>query len=382
MTLNNIRIALTGEQINIRIKDGKIVQILPGHFHDKTEQFDLDFDGGIIFPGLINSHDHLDFNLFPALGNNTYKNYTEWGGYLHKNYKDEIGRVLKVPEVLREQWGIYKNLLCGVTTVINHGKKIKSKTKLLSVYQDCQCIHSVQFEKKWRFALNNPFKKNLPVVIHSGEGTDPSSVKEIDRLTRWNLQKRALIAVHGVAMTESQVNTFKALVWCPESNYFLLGKTAAVSSLKKHIPILFGTDSTLTGSWNIWEHIRLARKTKFMADEELYDTLTINAANTWKLNSGEIAKGKDADLVIAKARPDMPGSDAFFALDPKDILMVIHKGDISLFDEELYTQLKAINLEHYSKVYIGSTCKFVKGKLPQLMQKIAQYYPEVNFPVI
>jgi cytosine/adenosine deaminase-related metal-dependent hydrolase len=382
MILNNIRIALTGEQINIRIKDGKIVQILPGHFHDKTEQFDLNFDGAIIFPGLINSHDHLDFNLFPALGSNTYKNYTEWGGYIHKNYKDKIGSVLKIPEVLREHWGIYKNLLCGVTTVINHGKKIKTKTNLLSVYEDCQCIHSVQFEKKWRFSLNNPFKKNLPVVIHSGEGTDQSSVKEIDQLTRWNLQKRSLIAVHGVAMTENQVNAFKALVWCPESNYFLLGKTAAVSSLKKHIPILFGTDSTLTGSWNIWEHIRLARKTKFMADKELYDTLTINAANTWKLNSGEIAKGKDADLVIGKAKHDMTASDAFFAINPRSILMVIHKGSISLFDEELYTQLKAINLDDYSKVYIDGTCKFVKGNLPELMQKIEQYYPEANFPVL
>ncbi|MDB5154889.1 MAG: amidohydrolase family protein [Mucilaginibacter sp.] len=382
MILNNIRIALTGEQINIRITDGKIVQILPGHFHDKTEQFDLNFDGAIIFPGLINSHDHLDFNLFPALGNNTYKNYTQWGGYIHKNYKDKIASVLKVPDVLREQWGIYKNLLCGVTTVINHGKKIQTKTNLLSVFQDCQCIHSIQFEKKWRFALNNPFKKNLPVVIHSGEGTDRTSVKEIDQLTRWNLRKRPLIAVHGVAMTENQVKAFKALIWCPESNYFLLGKTAAVNRLKMHIPILFGTDSTLTGSWNIWEHMRLARKTKFMDDKELYDTLTINAANTWKLNSGEIAKGKHADLVITKTKHELSGADAFFAINPQNILMVIHKGSISLFDEELHTQLKAINLDDYSKVYIDGTCKFVKGNLPQLIKKIEQYYPEVNFPVI
>jgi hypothetical protein len=284
--------------------------------------------------------------------------------------------------VLREQWGIYKNLLCGVTTVINHGKKIKTKTSLISVYEDCQCIHSVQFEKKWRFALNNPFKKNLLVVIHSGEGTDRSSFKEIDQLTRWNLQKIPLVAIHGVAMTENQVNAFKALVWCPKSNYFLLGKTAAVNRLKKHIPILFGTDSTLTGGWNIWEHIRLARKTEFMADKELYDTLTINAAIAWELNSGEIAKGKDADLVIAKPKHDMASADSFFAIDPKDILMVIHKGFISLFDEELHTQLDAINLNDYSKVYVNGTCKFVKGNLPQLIKKIEQYYPEANFPVI
>jgi hypothetical protein len=378
MILNNVRIALTGEEVNISIKDGKIAQILPGHFHDKTERLNLHFNGAVILPGLINSHDHLDFNLFPALGDSTYKNYTEWGLHIHKSYKDKINCVLKVPEILREHWGIYKNLLCGVTTVINHGKKIRSRTKLLSVYENCQCIHSVQFEKGWRFALNNPFRKRTSVVVHSGEGTDCSSFKEIDKLTRWNLLKRPLVAVHGVAMTENQANAFEALVWCPESNYFLLDQTAPVNRLKKHIPILFGTDSTLTGDWNIWQHIRLARKTKFMTDKELYNTLTINAARAWKLNCGEIAEGKDADLVIAKVKNY--AADAFFGINPQDLLMVIHKGEMSLFDEELYEQLKGLCFDNYSKIYINGAYKFVKGNLLQLMQKIKQYYPEATFP--
>jgi cytosine/adenosine deaminase-related metal-dependent hydrolase len=382
MILNNVRIALTGEQVNISIKNGKIVQILPGHFHDKTKQFDLNFDDAVIFPGLINSHDHLDFNLFPALGDSIYKNYTEWGAHIHKNYKDQINSVLKVPEILREQWGVYKNLLCGVTTVVNHGKKIKIQTDLISVFEDCHNIHSVQFEKKWRLVLNNPFKKKLPIVIHNGEGTDALSLREIDQLTSWNLLKKPLIAVHGVAMNETQANAFKALVWCPVSNYFLLGQTAAVNRLKKHIPILFGTDSTLTGDWNIWDHIHLAKKTRFLTDKELYDALTINAANIWKLNSGEIAEGKDADLVIAKVKNGLTNDDTFFSIDPQDILMVIHKGNISLFDEELQAQLKDITPSNYSKIVINGARKYIKGDLPALMQKIKQFYPEASFPVI
>jgi cytosine/adenosine deaminase-related metal-dependent hydrolase len=382
MILNNLRIALTDQQVSIRITNGKIAQILPGDIYDETDRFILNFDSAIVLPGLINSHDHLDFNLFPALGHSTYNNYTEWGAYIHKNYKDQINSILKVPVALREEWGVYKNMLCGVTTVINHGKKVKIKTDLISVFEDCHNIHSVQFEKKWRLALNNPFKKKLPVVIHNGEGTDESSFKEIDQLTRWNLLKRPLIAVHGVAMNEARVTQFKALVWCPESNYFLLGKTAPVNRLKKHIPILFGTDSTLTGNWNIWDHIRLARKTKFLSDQELYDTLTINPAKTWKLDGGEIAEGKNADLVIAKAKNGMQGSDAFYGIDAQDILMVIHKGVISLFDEEVYAQLSDIDPEHYSKVTINGSCKYLKGDLPELMQKIKHFYPEASFPVM
>ncbi|MGZ3765307.1 MAG: amidohydrolase family protein [Mucilaginibacter sp.] len=382
MILNNLRMALTDFPVNIRVQGEKIIQISPGPLHVKAEQLELNFDHAIVFPGLINSHDHLDFNLFPALGNEIYKSYTEWGQHIHKTYKDTINSVLNIPEALREEWGIYKNLLCGVTTVVNHGKKIKKQNDAISVFEDCQCIHSVQFEKKWMLALNNPFKKNLPVVIHVGEGTDPASFNEINSLIRRNFLRRNIVGVHGVAMNETQARSFKALVWCPESNYFLLNQTAPVNRLKKHLPVLFGTDSTLTGDWNIWDHIRLARKTKFLTDQELYNSLTINAADTWKLDNGAIIEGKDADLVVAKTRDGLSRSDAFFATEPMDILMVIHKGIISLFDEALYSQLTGIDLENYSKIHVNGTCKYVLGNLPVLIQKIKKYYPETDFPVI
>ena len=256
MILNNVRMALSRQKVGIRIKDGKIAQVLQGHLHDKTDELNLTVEDAVVFPGLINSHDHLDFNLFPPLAGRTFKNYTEWGVYIHLKYKDVINSVLQIPEKLRVQWGIYKNLLCGVTTVVNHGKKINASNDLITVFQDCQAIHSVHFEKRWRFALNNPLKKSLPAVIHCGEGTDDLATNEIDRLIQSNLLKRPIIAVHGVAMKEEQATQFKALVRCPESNCYLLNKTACVDRLKKHLPILFGTDSTLTGNLNIWEHIR------------------------------------------------------------------------------------------------------------------------------
>jgi cytosine/adenosine deaminase-related metal-dependent hydrolase len=381
MILNNVRIALTDPKVSIRIKNGKIEQILSGNCHGQTEENDLTFENAIVFPGLINSHDHLDFNLYPALGSKTYPNYTEWGKHLHQTYNDIINQVQQVPEHLRIQWGIYKNLLCGVTTVVNHGKQIDAAADLLTVYQDCQSIHSVQFEKKWRFALNNLLKKNLAAVVHCGEGTDTSSLQEISELARWNLLNRAMIAVHGVAMNESQAAAFKALVWCPESNYFLLNRTAPVNRLKKHLPILFGTDSTLTGSWNIWQHIRLARRARFLTDGELYDSLTVNPANLWKLNAGVIEKGKYADLVIAREKKDANNAHAFFSTDPQDILAVIHKGSIVLFDEELKPQLPWINDSAYSRISNNGSYKYVKGDLPALMTEIKQYYPRAGFPV-
>lgn len=381
MILNNLRTALQGDPVHIRAINDKIAEVSASPLVSMPDLLSLDLNGALVFPGLINSHDHLDFNLFPALGDKTYNDYTEWGNYIHQNYKEEIDKVLKIPVGLREAWGIYKNLLCGVTTVVNHGEKIKKPTNLITVHEDCQSIHSVQFGKKWKLSLNNPLKKNVAAAIHTGEGTTASAAREIDMLSKWNLLKRPVIGIHGVAMSTKQAKEFRALIWCPESNYFMLDQTAPVNLLKAHTAILFGTDSTLTGSWNIWEHIRLARKTGYLTDQEIFDSLTTNAALAWKLQSGAIAQYKQADLVIARNKNTTMAPDTFFSVGPEDLLMVLHNGHISLFDEELLPRLENINPENYSRVCIEGACKYVAGNLRRLMDEIRSYYPEARFPV-
>jgi cytosine/adenosine deaminase-related metal-dependent hydrolase len=380
MILDNVNIIGNNEPVSIRICNGKIADILPAASKNKTGHLQLIFNNAIIFPGLINSHDHLDFNLFPQLGNRKYRNYTEWGKHLHKYYKDEIAAVLKIPAPLRFKWGVYKNLLCGVTTVVNHGNKSGLKNDLITVFEESQCLHSVHFEKNWKIKLNNPLKKDLPVNIHVGEGDDWLSFGEIDRLLQYNLLRRKLIGVHGVSMSAMQAEKFEALVWCPESNYFLLGKTAPVDELAKHTKILFGTDSTLTGSWDIWEHLRFARKTGLPGDDLLYKSLNKNAAAAWQLNSGSMSEGKDADLVVAKQTAGKTGFDAFFELSPADLLLVIHTGEIRLFDESLLPGLQTTELKNFSRVLINGVYKYVQGDLPALIKNIRAYQTDVKFP--
>ena len=55
----------------------------------------------IVFPGLVNAHDHLEFNLFPFLANRRYTNYKEWSSDIHINNKNEIAAVLQIPIELR-----------------------------------------------------------------------------------------------------------------------------------------------------------------------------------------------------------------------------------------------------------------------------------------
>lgn len=370
MILNNVTTISGNGPTSIQLSN---VKMSPSA-NDAYGALVLDMGGALAFPGLVNSHDHLDFNLFPQLGDKTYDNYTQWGNYIHSNYKAEIAAVLKVPLALRTSWGIFKNLLCGVTTVVNHGEYLAIRNSPIRVEQG-HSIHSIQFEKRWKLKLNNPFKRSQSVMIHIGEGLDELSNDEIDQLNRWNLLRKKLIGIHGIAMTEEQAKNFEALVWCPESNYFLFNKTAQIDQLKKHTDILFGTDSTLTGNWNIWDHLRLARKTNMLTDAELYSSIS-------SIGQGRTNEIEDDDsIVVAKRGANANAFNAYFDTDPADILLVAHHGQIRLFDASLFYQLKHLDLNGFSQIEINGSDKYVEGNLPELIKQIKKYYAEATFPI-
>src|ERR1700743_1872333 len=173
MQLNNLRIPGEKTVIDLRIADGKILTMqsragqpatgsVPasgpaGSAQPSTDNAQIDFNGALVFPGLINSHDHLDFNLFPLMGNKIYRNYTEWGRDIHANNTAVMRAVLQVPQEPRPFWGLYKNLLNGFTTVVNHGDRLTTDNSLIDVFQECHCLHSVGFERNWIWKLNQPF---------------------------------------------------------------------------------------------------------------------------------------------------------------------------------------------------------------------------------
>lgn len=379
MILHDLHIHGADSLKHIHVEHGKI-----GAVADSRNEFDhlsgelhLEMTNALAFPGLINSHDHLDFNLFPQIRNRIYNNYTEWGHDIQVNNKDAIKEVLKIPKHLRVQWGLYKNLLNGFTTVVNHGKKLMVKNDLITVFQDCYSLHSPAFEKNWKWKLNDPFKSRKPIVMHIGEGTDAAAKNEIDKVINGNFFKKEIVAVHGVAMDEEQATSFAGLVWCPASNYFLLNKTSAIDKLKHKTRVVFGTDSTLTASWNVWEHIRMARNSGMMNENELIASLTSSPAGLWGLSDyGSIAENKVADIMVARNKEKL-----FFDLNPEDILLVLHRGNIRLFDEALANQLKGFPVAGFSKITLNGVVKFLHGDLPALIKNIKEYYPGAILPI-
>jgi cytosine/adenosine deaminase-related metal-dependent hydrolase len=384
MLLCNLNMIGHQSKVCIHIEEEKIKDIVNDEklISANSDAIRLNFDDAIAFPGLINSHDHLDFDLFPRLGNRIYESYIDWGSDIQKQDKKTIKKVLQIPKHLRVQWGIYKNLLNGITTVVHHGEYLKIENPIIDVFQNCYSLHSIGREKNWKLKLNVPFAKHQPFVLHVGEGTNKESCEEINQLIRWNLFKRQLIGVHGVSMNIQQAKAFTALIWCPDSNFFLLGATAAIDQLKKQTKILFGTDSTVSASWNLWEQLRFARKTKLLTDGELFDAVTATPASTWKLGAvGGLNKGNKADILIARLKDHHDLINSFFQVNPADILAVFKHGQIILLDESLHQQGKQYLKNDFTKVYIDGHWKYLKGNLAGLVKDIKTYQPDVSFPV-
>jgi len=378
MILKNLNILRDDDSLkNIVIEKEIITRIEPTRESNISNDVALDLEGCIAFPGLVNSHDHLEFNLYDKPGNKLYSDYTEWGEHIHSEYKDLINEIESVPADLRFNYGIIKNLISGVTTVAHHGSFNKiTDSSPIEIIKNCTSLHSVKLGGKWKLKLNW-IKNSEPYAVHIGEGVDKRSYDEINEFNRNNFFKRKVIGIHAVAMNEEQAKHFQAIVWCPDSNLFLFNKTADVNLLKRSSKILFGTDSTLTSDWNIWDHLRLARELRLLDDNELIDTVTVNGAEAWGLNDlTGIKPGKRADIIVAKMNSSEQ-LESFYNCNPEEIILILKNGQVIFFDESVKNDVlrKLPALKDFYEITIEGKKKFIPENLSKLIDSIRKYYP-------
>ena len=342
----------------------------------------LTFTDVLAFPGLINSHDHLDFSLMPLTGGGPYADYRDWAAALRDTSSLVIRVATRVPAPLRYLWGACRNLLAGVTTVVHHGQDSPARGLAPLDILLPRCLHSVAYEPRWMLKLL--LARGGPVAIHLGEGTDERARREVRQFLRWNLARRDTVAVHGICMEPAQARRFKGLVWCPDSNLRLYARTADVSALRDSVPILFGTDSPLTASGDIWEQLRHAREACGVDSRLLYEALTTSAADAWGLRDrGRVAPGMLADIVVARKKRAGVW-ESFDALAAQDILAVIRRGRLVLYDATLdcSAATPAATRGRFHAVELAGTRKFVAFDLPALAKRIQRHRGvDLNLPL-
>jgi len=165
---------------NILIDKAAIIGIYNlGEKPEKNPDWEIDFEGRIVFPGLINSHDHLYDTFWPKFGKaGEYRSWFEWEGEFKNSEVYRQKQLLSVADLY--YLGMYRNVFSGVTLVVDHFPREISKNfteqPLVNLLENYCLAHSISSQSlEWGEGIREEFKNSkgiFPFVLHCGEGFD------------------------------------------------------------------------------------------------------------------------------------------------------------------------------------------------------------------
>jgi len=292
-----------------------------------------------VLPGLINAHDHLEFNLFPQLGRGPYPNAGEWARDIYHPDRSPIREQLRVPEPVRLWWGALKNLLSGVTTVCHHNpyeREVFGADFPVRVVRRFAWAHSLGFEPD----LAARFRQapvSYPFLVHCAEGVDAAARREVQALDACGALDQRTAIVHGVGLTGAGLAVMRrrgaSLVWCPTSNLAMLGRTVSRAVLRSGIPMALATDSALSAPVDLLDELAVARK--YLPPARLYEMVTSAPARILRLARWQTRPQPSGDWIAVRSAARTPAQ----ALFDGAIALVVVAGRIRLISLDLARQL-------------------------------------------
>jgi cytosine/adenosine deaminase-related metal-dependent hydrolase len=311
----------------------------------------VDLQGAWILPGLINAHDHLELNHYGRRKfRERYANALEWIEDMRPRLDEDpsIRDGRRHPLTERLFIGGLKNLVAGVTTVAHHNPYYSElrRTMPIRVVRRYGWAHSFGLQHEPAGARGEPggdvaqrwrrTSAEVPFFLHLAEGVDEDAAGELPRLEALGCLGPNTVAVHGVAIDAGGLDRLAAagagLVWCPASNTFLFGRTAAVRAMLDRVAdrpaqVALGSDSRLTGSRDLLDELRAALDTGCVRPPELLAMVTSNAAALLRLrHAGRLSVGAPADLVVIPAAGAGDLASSLVASRRKDVALVVVGG--------------------------------------------------------
>ncbi len=345
--------------------------------------------GDLIFPALINAHDHLLGTYYPRIGSGPYINWLPWDKdlksheiYEERNHIDNLELYLL---------GSYKNLISGVTIVSDHIPHIVNQDFIdkmpIKVIKDYTLEHEISsYDLRWGRGITIEHKeaveKDIPFITHIQEGFDEEACLGVNILKEMKALDEYTVLVHGISFTEADIiEISKAnanVVWCPSSNYFMFKTTTNIKSLlTKNVDVSLGTDSPMSGGLNILEEMQFARSLyrKLYKEEldckKIVEMVTINPAKALRLkNVGRVEEGYLANLLIVKASASINPYEALVNSWFDDIKLVIMKGKPLYGKKNFLDEFKLKNNKNYEIVSIKGNENFVIGNITTLYESI------------
>jgi cytosine/adenosine deaminase-related metal-dependent hydrolase len=377
MILSGARIALDAmntEILDLSVHDGHIFFESPGTSYSRSPRPILDLTGFLILPGLINAHDHLEFNLFPSLGHGAYPNAKSWAEDIYRPDASPVKEHLALSKRTRLAWGGLKNLLSGVTTVAHHNPfepTVFDASFPVNVVERFGWAHSLDFSPDLveRFRTT---PEEWPFILHAAEGVDEHARSEISRLDALGVLSERTVLVHAIGLDQPDLHLLRqrhsSLVWCPSSNVSTYGHTVAADVLRSGLRVALGTDSALTAHVDLIDEIAIAERTHELSWQELFEMVTRRSACVLRLTDGQgtIRDGGAADLVVVEYQSQSPAK-ALRQLRPE---MVIVRGKIRLVSPRLREAISDLDDNRWNPISVqGKSHWYTNVDVPALDEK-------------
>jgi cytosine/adenosine deaminase-related metal-dependent hydrolase len=353
-----------------------ILSSLSGSSDAQSDCEQIDLSGFLLLPGLVNAHDHLEFALFPRLGNPPYRNYIEWGDDIHNRFPETIAKHRAVPKDLRLWWGGIRNLLCGVTTVSHHNPlwpELKREDFPVRVVREYGWGHSLALGGDLHQA-RAATPEGQPFIVHACEGVDELARAELWGLERLGVLDQSTVLVHGLAIDRKGVALLRdrraSLIVCPSSNNFLFGRLPDLSLLSGVEQIALGNDSPLTAEGDLLDEIRFAARFCGMSASIAYQMVTAVSASILRLSDaeGSIRESGFADVIAVRDIGASP-AERLQTMSIADVEFVMIGGRVQLASELLMDRLPFSQTQGLEPLSVDGTTRWLRAPVSMLLEK-------------
>jgi len=372
---------------SVLVQDGKITAVWSGqNIPQNVDLTDVPVieTNGTIYPGLIDSHNHMHYNHIPLWDFEVHTSQkSEEGGYSNRNqwknnpnYKRDISwmktfvhtssmwdmsnQQMKYAEVMAVAGGVtavqgspssdfdaWDSMLSRNIELYNFGED-GIHTKVTTLESDYQGNH---------IKSGNSSGSLNAWYLHLAEGVDEESRAEFDVLVANNLLVGELVVIHGTALGPAEFQQMGQagtdLAWSPLSNLLLYGDTTdVVAADQAGVRISLAPDWGPSGSKNVLHELKVAdlwntnNLNSYFSDYDLATMVTKNPAlgNNWDDSVGTINAGLYADLVVMDTFHENPYRNLIEAIDA-DVRLTVVNGQPVFGDIDLMSTLKGDDWE-------------------------------------
>ncbi len=325
----------------------------------------------VIFPGLIDLHNHLTWNFLPRWNpGRLFNTRYEWQAI------PEYGIALGTPhskimdeglDCQAEQYAEVKAIVGGATSVVGslYSKCSDGLARNLDYYSGLYPHGAPEKLRYEIFPLELPEKTVVQIntdldnksltafIVHLSEGKpgDANAEREFRMFAARGFLRPGVSIIHGVGLNAADLQELAhsnvGLIWSPRSNFSLYGGTADVATAKHTgIKIALAPDWSPSGSDGMLQELKYAsvwndgQYPKVFTDAELVQMVTSIPAQLAGLSDkiGSIKPGYAADIIIVR-RTEKDPYQSLLNASPADVRLVLIGGSPVYGDEDLMRKL-------------------------------------------